>query len=47
VNGTTVVADKSTKFTGGKCDKLKNGDDVSVTGVVSSGTVSASEIHKQ
>jgi hypothetical protein len=41
VNGTAVDADKSTKFNGGKCDKLKNGTDVSVSGLIQNGTISA------
>jgi hypothetical protein len=44
VDGTAVAASKSTKFSGGKCDKLKNGTDVSVTGLQSGGTINASAI---
>ena len=44
VNGTAVATTKTTKFTGGKCDKIKNGTDVSVTGVSQDGMISASAV---
>jgi hypothetical protein len=44
VNGTPVDADKATKFGGGKCDGVKNGTDVSVTGLLQNGTISATAI---
>ena len=44
VNGTPVDADKATKFGGGKCDGVKNGTDVSVTGLLQNGTINATAI---
>ncbi len=44
VNGTAVETSKSTKFAGGKCDKIKNGTDVSVSGLLQNGTIAATTV---
>ncbi|OFW22009.1 MAG: hypothetical protein A3H97_02780 [Acidobacteria bacterium RIFCSPLOWO2_02_FULL_65_29] len=48
VSGSSVAANGSTKFEGGACSTLKNGDKVEVEGTrQSNGTVLASEIEKE
>jgi cytochrome c-type biogenesis protein CcmE len=45
VDGRTVLTTPSTKFKGGSCDKVRNGTEVDVQGMLmSDGTVIADEV---
>jgi hypothetical protein len=47
VENTVVTTDDDTKFRGGKCGDLENGDEVEIRGIrLSDGSVAASEVRR-